>query len=1726
MNRTSAVLCLVLSGFVSLFAQPENHVAQRVSQSALPIMFEPGAGQGSEMVGRSPEMTLEFAPGRVRIALQSGGLEIAFIGARAAVPHGEDLQKSQTNYLVGDDPAQWHTHVPNFGKVIYSGLYPGIDAVFYGSRQRIEHDFIVSPGADYRQIRLHLSHEARASLDKDGTLTIALKDGALQMQKPVIYQEIGGKRVERNGSFRLLANGDLGFDVTSYDRRHALIIDPVLSFATYLSPSGENASLIATDAAGDNYVAGYGSLGYPVTTGAFSGCPGCTANYVVTFVSKLNPDGTSLIYSTVLGGNSFAQPTGIAVDPNGNAIVSGWTGATNFPTKSGQLIATQNNNYVGFLASLSADGSSLNYGTLLGSSPSSGMSTMTYATAVAVDSTGNAYVTGETGNGFPTTSGALNQGGGGSFGNQFNVYVAKFSPTGGLLYSAVIGAADPQNGGAGPIGASAIAIDAAGDAFVAGQAGILWPISSNAYLKQIAGSIPYATPFVTEVAPDAKSLIYSTYLDYAYVVAGLAVLPNGNALVVGNGAEPNYPTSANAYQKGSSSGGEPFLAEVNTDGSGLAYSTLVGDSSTWLYGLALDAINRNIWLTGETHNSGFPLITPLQSTFPASATGLPGPASLVYQFDPTGETLEFSTFLGSVAGYGNGIAIDASHRAHVSGAAQYGMYTSPGVYDPSVPVPGQGYSSSTYAYVALIDPTVPAAAVCVNPNTSLYFSNVAAGTSADQSETVTSCGTEPLSITGITAGASVFTIPTSKDGCTQQIPVGQSCTFDVRYSPTGAESDSSTLRIQSNASIPVAVIGVEGNGVVPKIAVNGSPIFAYTVVGQTSPPALLFVSDAGGAPLQLNASGTSASGDFSIQGLGGCASPTSSNCVLNVYFTPSASGTRTGTLTIASNDPANPVITVPLQAVGYAAAPVPQITTLSSELIPAGLAEANFFVQGFGFLPSSVVQVNGVAQPTAYGDSNELTATLSASSIPANSYGELSVTVFTPGPGGGTSEPYKVTLFQQVSGTNAFLLDEPVSGRLFVSTPASDANHPNTVIPINPTTAAAGTPIAVGNDPRVLAASADGKYLYVALNGDHAIQRINLSTEAIEKTFPLPVDAEFGNLNVYDMHVVPGNDTEVVASLMMPTVDPSEDGIALFNDSGLVNWLPSMSQGSPVTPIPIDRFSFTNDPTTLYGVETDQPGLTEVGVSATGLTALGKSCCSQTTGLANAGTDVVSDGTYLYTDAGLVWDPTKTQPVASYPVPSEPYLDVVPDSATGKTYFLNQFGKYGEFQATTVLAFDRSTLAETGSRSLTQTTAATNLWGTQLVRWGSNGFAFRAGPLSAPTTSVILFTSSSLTTVPSQNPTPVVSSLNPASAVSGGADFQLTVKGSDFVSGSTVTWNGAPRLTTFVSSSQLTATIYASDIAVAGTGQVAVANPGPGGGNSANVSFTISSPASAITLNPATLTFTAQAVGTSSAAQTITLNNTGTATLSGLAFSITGTNAGSFAEANNCGTSITAGASCAINVTFTPAAAGTASAAITITDNSPTSPQSVTLSGSAPQIPFTIGTGSGGNTSNTVTAGQSASYALSITPAQGYYGTVSFSCSSLPANASCSFNPSSLKITGNTAANVTVTIATQSQTSALLSSGRIGSVLACVLMVLPFASKHRRARFSGLALVALLLVVAGLSACGGGPSGSGGGSGTGSGSGSAMVAPGTYTVQLTVSDGKNSQTQPLTLVVQ
>jgi hypothetical protein len=1717
-------------------------VAQSVT-AKLSLVFEPNRGQVSgdvRYVLRQGALEGEFQRDGVRLRLLSGKkndsqVSLRLVDARKDVAiSGDGELEGHTNYLLGSDPAHWLRGLPNYSEVRYSQIYPGTDLVFYGNGGVLEHDFELQPGADPARIAFQLDEAQSVTLEDDGNLRIGLANGAILFKRPVAYQMAAGVRRNVDAAFTVDRNGTVRFRLGNYNRTAKLVIDPVLTFSTYLSSLAPDANLIATDGAGNNYVSGYATLGFPVTSGAFAGCANCTVDSAVTFISKLSADGTSLIYSTVLGGNSFAQPTGIAVDGSGDALVSGWTGASDFPTKNGQQIATQNNNYVGFLVSLSPDGSSLNYGTLLGSSPSASQSAMTYATAVALDSSGNSYVTGDTGNGFFTTAGALNQGSGGDFGNEFNVYLAKFSPTGTLIYSAVLGAADPQNGGGGPIGASAIAVDAAGDAFVAGQAGILWPVSSNAYLTQIAGAMPYADPFVTEVSPDAKSLVYSTFLDYAYVVTGIAVVSSGDVFVTGDGVGASYPTTPNAYQQ-NSGGGSAFLTELNSTGSGLAYSTVIGDSSYKINGLALDT-NGDIWLAGQTSNPQFPLVAPIQATFPA-ANGFPGVASVVSQFDPTGETLKFSTFLGgSAQGYASSVAIDANHKVHVSGAAQYGMYTTPGVYAGSVPAPGSGYSEATYAYVSLIDPSTSTGTLCFGgyAASGLSFGFLPPGSTASQTVQVTNCGSATLVIASIASNNAAFTVPSADNSCTGSIAIGSSCSVSVGFTPTAVQTYTGQLTFTSNASIATTSIPISGSGGEPVAGfgprgVTQTLVFSPLLVGQTSAAQYIALYNNGTVPLTINQ--TTVTTDFALAPGGTCPGslPAYASCLISVVFAPTTAGTFNGTLSVSSNDPVHPTISTSITGTAFTSYPIATITALLNPSYPinSGTAPITMSIFGSNFFAGSVVYVNGVAQTTNYQSGSFLTASFSPSIL--NAVGTIPVTVVNPAPGGGSSASYPLTAYLSIPLTASALTVDPVGGLLYAAIPSSASQSPNTVIPINPSSGATMTPIAVGNNPQKLAISDDGSELYVASTG--VLQRFNLKTLALEKTFSLPVDPEWGQTYAEEMHVVPGSPHSIVVELFA-SVDPAEDGAALYNDTGLVNWIPGQSLVNGGNSIFwMDSFTFTSS-SMIYGLPEPQLGtfFLEVPVSPSGLSYNGTSA-----GETNVPTSSIvrSDGTLLYTNSGEVWNPSAMTLLGTYLESNGSQIfyapSVIPETANSHTYFLDAYAQYSQYEAVNIDVYDQSSYALLGTVPFTSIYPPDV---SDLVRWGSNGFAFRCVDTQSSANQIVILTSN-LIGSSSGAPIPILSSVTPTKVYAGGPAFSIQLTGSGFTAASTVQVNGNSRTTIYVGSTSLTVQVLASDIANVGQLNVQVTTPAPGGGTSNYATVSIDppqqiTPTVTVALSSSSIT-TAQVLTVTVAVGGGSGNSapTGSVTLIGGGYTSAATplTSGSATISVPAG-SLTTGSD-TLTVTYTPDSASSATYIGASGSNSVTVTTAVSqnfaISGTA------ISVAPGSTTGNIST--------ISVTPSGGFTGSVTLSAAltASPAGAAnlptFSFGATTpVSVTGTDAGSATLTVSTTQAATGGCSAANLdgrgfpwspvgGVALACVF-VLGIGKRSRKWRTT-LGMVAILGALAGVvSACG---ATSGGCNTT---AGSPGTTAGNYTITVTGSSGTITQSGTVTLTVQ
>ena len=1273
-------------------------------------------------------------------------------------------------------------------------------------------------------------------------------------------------------------------------------------------------------------------------------------------------------------------------------------------------------------------------------------------------------------------------------------------------------------------------MDAAGAAYIAGSAGTLWPTTTGAFQTNIPGAAPYAAPFIAKISADGSTLAYSTFLgDGGYPTALTVKAVSGEAFVTGqyngNSSGNNFPTTPNAYQSDIGNGCcASFLTEFSPDGSALLYSSYflpgqgAASSLTTTTGIALDG-SGNIWLSGVTQSSQLPLKYPIQP-LPANSTGFPTATAFLSRFDPAGANLTFSSYMGGLVQGGTiaGVAIDPNNRAHVAGTTADGLYTTPGAYLSSV-TPAPQFVQYTYGYAAVVDADAAAPSLCYAPV--LSFGNVPVGTSRTLALTVTNCGNASLTISSSQSSNPLFAISGASNTCLQSVAVGASCAIPVVFTPPAAGPASGTLSLVSDAQVPQASVALSGFGAIPVIRLQRtSVIFDPQFVGQTSPPQLVLISNAGAVPLAIDLAHTTIGGDFAFT-QSGCDQPIlpGRNCIFLATFTPQTVGILGGTLQIASNDPVNPSVSVGFSGTGYGSYTVPTILSLSPPAILAGgTQQVTVQVNGTNFFPASVVRIGGNPQPTAYLNFTNLTVTLDPSLLAAP--GELQVTVLNPSPGGGETAPVTITIYQSIPLSARAMVFDPFSRLLFASIGAAAANNPNTIAVIDPAAAIIKQYISVGNDPRNLAVSDDGQYLYVGVDGDHSIQRIDLNTLSVEKTFALPGTFQFGLLIAHDLEVVPGASKSVVTALFAQGVSPAEAGVALFNDQGLVNYLAYDFADHYVQ---ADSIAFAGNPPVAYGLPASSGDPWVFGL----FTIDGSGIHAQPTGAPNGavqpkGNFLVSDGKLLYTNAGQVWDPSSQAFAGTYN-PSLFYASsVVPDDSLGRTFFLNQFPTAG---GVSIDAYDQTSLNITGTVPF-PSPLVYGLDAVALNRWGSDGFAFLVGNF-VPTTGsdqLILFRSSIAHSAQGTNPVPILSTLGTPSVTAGGPPFRLSVQGASFVPGCVVKLNGSERSTTFVSATQLTAAIPASDIAQAGSAQIAVVNPAPGGGSSGSLTLTVMPPPPQVSLQPAMLTFASQTVSSQSASQSLTLQNTG-----GMALAVGGIQAsGDFTETNNCPASLAALASCSIAVTFAPTATGTRQGALTISDNAAGSPQTIALSGAGTARDFAFGTGSSTSNTATVSAGQPASYSLSIVAGAGTIGTVMLSCTQVPVNASCTLSPSSLTLSSGSTANFTVTVNTQITQSASLLLRFSLSIATCGfvwLLALPLSHGGKKLRFlprNRINLIFLLLVftsiAAGLSGCN---------TGAGPSTTAAAVTPkGTYTLQVVATEGTTSHSQPITLVVQ
>jgi uncharacterized protein (TIGR03437 family) len=701
---------------ISLAAYLQAAPPAAESYGKLPLSFEANQGQFDpevQFASRGSGYRLFLTTGGAWLSLQREAVHLRFDGAnpKASVKAIDQLP-GQSNYFLGTDPKAWRVGVPMYARVEYTEVYPGIDVVYYGNPRELEFDIAVAAGADPGKIRLRFEGTGHAELS-GGDVVL----GRLRIRKPLVYQPLGQGRRRVDGNFVLRGGNEIGFELGEYDTSQPLVIDPAISYSTYLGGAGfDSGKGIAVDAAGNAYITGQtNSIDFP-TVPPFQNAFGGSNN---VFVLKLNPAGTALVYSTTIGGSGDESGNGIAVDAAGNAYVTGITNSQNFPIVGGfQSSASMSTNLngttsifnQGFVLKLNPTGTALVYSSYLGGSGND------YGRGIAVDASGNAYVTGNAYSfNFPLKNPIQAMKGDLSTFNA-DAFAVKVNAMGdALVYSTYLGGSGDDEG-------AAITVDGAGNAYLTGET-----ISPDfPTVKPLQGSragnpnSAFYDAFVTKINPAGTALVYSTYLGGSNTDAanGIAADVMGNAYIAGYTFSRDFPVAPPQPVAGTA-----FVTKVSNDGSTVVYSRSLGGNGTDVAtALAVDAAG-NAYATGSTTSTNFPSVNA-----PESLTGLLPPGAFlqvafVTEINPAGTSLVYSTPFGGGSDTGAGIGVDANGNAYLTGQTASGNF-------PTVNPLQLNLGGGTDAFAAkLSNPAEPAPAIIPGGvvNGATYAASVAPG---------------------------------------------------------------------------------------------------------------------------------------------------------------------------------------------------------------------------------------------------------------------------------------------------------------------------------------------------------------------------------------------------------------------------------------------------------------------------------------------------------------------------------------------------------------------------------------------------------------------------------------------------------------------------------------------------------------------------------------------------------------------------------------------------------------------------------------------------------------------------------------------------------------------------------------------------------------------------------------------------------------------------------------
>lgn len=907
----------------------------------------------------------------------STAVEFRLVGSANAMAVGEEAQRGRVNYFIGNDPKQWHTNVPTYRSVRYKGIYPGIDLIYYGNHRQLEYDFVVAPHADPDAIQFEVKGARQVQLGSEGNLIVKMSDGELHFESPTVYQESSGLRIPLHGEYVMKSPTRVGFHIPSFDPRKPLIIDPVLVYSTYLGGTGDDQPTgIAVDSEGSIYVSGYtDSTDFPLATlgslppGAdhvfvakfdATGSNLVYADYIggnsedygyalavdsvhevyITgstassdfpvvnayqgtypgsfnaFLTRISSDGSSLLYSTYLGGNGSDVPSSVAIDNLSDAYVTGSTSSTNFPVANAyQPTASPNQGGVygtyGFLTKFSPDGSSLIFSTYFAGSSNVALNCggtpcwpepFSLVTGLALDASGNAYLAGSTNTyDFPTTPGAYFTTDS-TIQNSSVGFVSKISASGRLGYSTYF------YDSASFTDVTGVAVDSSGSAYITGLAFSdgTFPITSTSICDPAVSGSACSYAFVTKFDAAASTLAYSTFLgpnNYA-VPAAIVLDQNNDAYVLATTSSNSFATvNGLAPYAG---GNDVLLVEIDpAAGSQLFATYLGGTADETATAMTLDTAG-NLYITGTTDSTDLPTtqqafqskpggnsdgfvmkigiasaplvsLTPGVLSFVSQQVGSTSPPQQVVLHNVGDSPLTITSI--SVAG-DFAEADNCGSSVVAGGSCTLSVTFSPtaaGQRTGSIIITDDAAGSP---HAVTLSGTGAAAVLALSP-ASLVFSAVAVGSSSSsQTVTLSNQGNSSLSISSVQVTGDF----TQTNNCPATLAAASSCTLSVTFTPTAAGNRTGALTINDGAAGSPHSVSLSGSG--SDFALSGSPS-SNTVKAGGSAAFTVTASPAGGAfssLIQLSCSGA----------------PTASTCTLSpTSVTPGSNPASVG-LTIAT----------------------------------------------------------------------------------------------------------------------------------------------------------------------------------------------------------------------------------------------------------------------------------------------------------------------------------------------------------------------------------------------------------------------------------------------------------------------------------------------------------------------------------------------------------------------------------------------------------------------------------------------------------------------------------------------------------------------------------------------------------------------------------------------------------------------------------------------------------